>query len=140
MTTMTKRSVYSLLNATADLELAAPDGTTLTLEDGTPVKIKVRGMSSPDLKRRALESAALLQAASKKADLPSEWASAILAAEACAQSVAASAIVGWDSRFDEVLGGTYTQEYAEKLVSATGMNWLVSQINAFVRTPDNFFA
>jgi hypothetical protein len=98
--------------------------------------LKIQGGYTPSVRQKSVETLAWLQSAQKE-NKPVELANLVKTAETSAAEVAALAIVGWSD--DEAMGGPYTPEYAAKLMSDPGLEWLRKQVNTFVSNESNFF-
>jgi hypothetical protein len=137
---MTKRTVMSLINSVANLSLNGPDGEPLKLDDGTPVVIRVQSVDNKSVKHKSLEAMATLNNAQKKADDATGWANALMKAEQAIRDVASTAVIGWDSTFDEFLGSSYTAEYVKQLLDQPSMLFIARQVCAFTQKAEAFFA
>lgn len=123
-------TIFDLIKPSAELKLNGPDGTEL------PVKLRVQGMATQAVKRKAIEVGAFYTQATR-IEQSDKLAKAIIDAERMQVDLTATAVVGWDN--DEFMGGPYTPEYAKQLLSRPEMNFVVTQVSMFLQNESNFF-
>lgn len=58
---------------------------------------------------------------------------------AYAQKQTAHLVKGWDKKFNDSMGGEYSHEYVESLLTNPDYKWIYTQLDAFVASRKNFF-
>jgi len=48
-------------------------------------------------------------------------------------------VKGWDEQFNESMGGPYSPELVEELLTSQDYKWIVNQLDVFVARRNNFF-
>lgn len=56
-----------------------------------------------------------------------------------AQKQLAHLVKGWDKKFDDSMGGAYSHEYVESLLTNPDYKWIYTQLDDFVASRKNFF-
>ena len=132
------KTLFTLLNTTAEFHLNGPDGEPLFADDENtqPVMVRVQSGNIPTIKAKAQDASAYIHMAGK-ADKAEELIKHLKSAEKAAEEIAGLALVGWSH--DEVFGGPYTPDYAKELTKRADMDFLRTQINTFVGNQSNFF-
>jgi hypothetical protein len=51
----------------------------------------------------------------------------------------AAAVVGWDEKYNDDMGGAYSKEFVTQLFEDTDYRWVVDQVAAYVSKRQNFF-
>ena len=56
-----------------------------------------------------------------------------------AQKQTAHLVKGWDKKFDDSMGGEYSHEYVEQILTNPDYKWIYTQLDAFIASRKNFF-
>jgi hypothetical protein len=110
-------------------------GDSITLEDGTEVFWHVVGNDSSehlDAQKKFLKDLEDMAEEDKESLDKFDYLE-------FAQKNTAYLVKGWDKEFDDSMGGEYTHEYVEQLLTNPDYKWLYVQLDAFVSSRRNFF-
>ena len=130
------KSLSTLLNKTATLNLLGPDGEKLTNDAGEQITVTVQSQHHTSIKQKAQEVQAYVHMAGKTEDAE-VLLKYLRKGEKAAEEIAGIAIVGWSD--DEFFEGAFTPDYAKQLVARPEMDWLRMQVNVFLQNNDHFF-
>lgn len=137
------KTLFTLLNTTAEFHLKGPDGELLyaEAEDGSgdlskPIMVRVQSPNLPAIKAKSQEAETNIHLASRTEDAE-KLLKLLRKAESLTEDITGLAIVGWNN--DEYFGGPFTPEYAKELAKKPEFGFIRVQVNTFVADQSHFF-
>lgn len=102
----------------------------IEIEDGSKVCWEVVG---PDSQEYADAQKMLLKDLEEIEDVTTEDYKAL------AKKQLSHLVVGWDEKFNDSMGGPFSQKYVLELLENPNYGWMYEQLDAFVGSRKNFF-